>query len=95
MIPSNAIYLNHVTLIVGISQFQDTRVWSLWLLLYCMYLNLLNSVMIQGGYQEILSAGAWKGAKARQEDAPTVQAQNGVMQVPGFEIECPRFTTYN
>lgn len=33
----------NVTFIVGISQFQDTRVWSLWRLLYCMYLNLSNS----------------------------------------------------
>ena len=36
----------NVTFLVRISQFQDTRVWSLWRLLYCMHLNLSNSVMI-------------------------------------------------
>lgn len=48
-----------------------------------------------GSYKEILSAWAWKGAKARQEDAPIVQARNRVMQVPGSEIERLCFTTYN
>lgn len=39
-----------------------------------------NFVKIWGGYQEILSAGAWGRVKIRQEDAPIVQDETATPQ---------------